>query len=106
MASRSAGFGFGAEPTFRLTPSRGLLNQLAEAGVMHTADSNSRGIIAFLIAFVLCVSAKRVPNQIDPTLAGRCLGNAQRRRVAAWRDLWLRGIPRDFAKAQGQGQAR
>src|SRR5882672_47178 len=93
MASRSAGFGFGAEPTFRLTPIRGLLNQLAEAGVMHTADSNSRGIIAFLMAFVLCVSAKRVPNRIGPNTPGPLLRKRAKTKGGCLTRLSLRGIP-------------
>jgi hypothetical protein len=53
----------GADPTFRLTPSRGLLNQLALAGLTltATADASNSGMIIFFMTLILCCTRGAFP---------------------------------------------
>jgi hypothetical protein len=49
IARKSAGVGFAADPTFSMAPVFGLLNQLAEAGLMNTAERSSSDIIVLVV---------------------------------------------------------
>src|SRR6266852_6322674 len=49
IARKSAGVGLGADPPFSMMPVLGLLNQFAEAGVMHTAERSNSDIIVLVV---------------------------------------------------------